>query len=350
MDPEIAEARARKEEQERKHQGELMTVAAACDLWIDRTTNKLGDQASVADQYRWLKKKLVGWAQAHGITNVQEITTVQLERWYASKEWQFADTTRAQRWGILRSMFAFFADRGVLTKSPADPIERCEVNVEHVQGPYTDAQVNKIMASIEKSVPFNLPLAKRPSYAPRIQTFMNLLLGTGCDVSDAVLHQPSRLEVHKVEGKNVYVYRYKRIKTDVVAVIPISAALAAELKSVPLEAGIFEGMPFRTQGLKLKLNQKVWSNRIAAVLETAEVKWVELPGRDDHGRPMRKAANVKQFRHTFAVRQLREGQRPEEVARMLGHVDTEMVLKHYAPWVKDLDTAHITRVVSVRSR
>jgi integrase len=60
-----------------------------------------------------------------------------------------------------------------------------------------------------------------------------------------------------------------------------------------------------------------------------------------------KAANVKQLRHTFAVRQLKAGQRPEEVARMLGHVDTDMVRKHYAPWVADLDKAHIMRVLSV---
>jgi integrase len=45
------------------------------------------------------------------------------------------------------------------------------------------------------------------------------------------------------------------------------------------------------------------------------------------------------------VRWLREGQRPEDVARMLGHVDTLMVRRHYAPWVKELDRAHIGRVV-----
>jgi integrase len=86
------------------------------------------------------------------------------------------------------------------------------------------------------------------------------------------------------------------------------------------------------------------------VLNTAEVKWVDIPGRDKHGKPIRKAANAKHFRHTFAVRQLRDGQRPEDVAKMLGHVDTDMIRKHYAPWVKDLDLAHITRVVSMRKK
>jgi integrase len=60
----------------------------------------------------------------------------------------------------------------------------------------------------------------------------------------------------------------------------------------------------------------------------------------------RKAANVKQLRHTAAVRWLRQGQRGEEVAKMLGHTNAEMVRRYYAPWVKDMDVAHVSRVVS----
>ena len=66
------------------------------------------------------------------------------------------------------------------------------------------------------------------------------------------------------------------------------------------------------------------------------MRWVELPTLDDAGRPRRKQANCKQFRHTFAVRQLKAGQRPEDVARMMGHVDAEMIRKHYAPWCRTL--------------
>jgi integrase len=78
------------------------------------------------------------------------------------------------------------------------------------------------------------------------------------------------------------------------------------------------------------------------------VEWVELP-RVAKGRTRRKKANTKQLRHTFAVRQLKRGQRPEEVARMLGHVGTTVVYRHYAPWVKELDDAHIRRVTAIGS-
>ena len=343
MDPEIAAARS-KDAAEKAKAGEKVTVAASCDLWIDRTRNKFGEDAGVLDQYIWLKKKLVGWANSKGIVHVQDITPILLGDWYASADWKFAATTKKQRWGILRSMFAFLEKRGVVEKSPAAPIDAVQVEIDHVQGPYTDAQVERIMASIEKSVPFNLPLAKRSTYGPRLRVFMNLLLQTGCDVSDAVLHEPSRIEVHRIGGRKQHVYRYKRIKTDVEGVIVISAKLAADLNGVPLEAGTSKEMPFRTAGLKLKLNQKVWSNRIGAVLDAAKVQWVDIPGRDKDGNPIRKAANAKQFRHTFAVQQLSDGHTPDDVARMLAHVDAEMVKKHYAPWVKKLDKAFIERV------
>lgn len=104
-------------------------------------------------------------------------------------------------------------------------------------------------------------------------------------------------------------------------------------------------MPFRDPRLKLVSDRNWWSLRIRQSLKAANVKWVELPSMDDRGRPKRKQANCKQFRHAFAVRQLRAGQRPEEVAKMLGHVNTDMVRKHYAPWVEELDQAHISRVV-----
>lgn len=53
-------------------------------------------------------------------------------------------------------------------------------------------------------------------------------------------------------------------------------------------------------------------------------------------RTVERTSERKALRHTAAVRWLRQGQRVEEVARMLGHTDAEMVRRHYAPWVRDL--------------
>jgi integrase len=165
-----------------------------------------------------------------------------------------------------------------------------------------------------------------------------------------VLFEPTRIETCKIGKKTVHVYRYRRLKTrrkvKDPAVIPISAELAAELQSVPLEPGTTKEMPFRHGNLTLRTDQRKWSDRVMAVMNAAGIDHVELPP-DEQGRPQSKDANVKMLRHTFAVRMLIAGQRPEEIAKMLGHVNTKMVLRVYAPWVEGLDQAHIRRVISV---
>jgi integrase len=162
-------------------------------------------------------------------------------------------------------------------------------------------------------------------------------------LGDAIVFDQTRLKRTEVDGRQIAVYRYNRAKTNVLAVIPIPGDIADELESVPTLKENLPGMPFRSK-FDVRSDVHHWSRRIRRALKLAGVEWVELP-RDARGHNRRKKANAKQFRHTFAVRMLRAGQRPEEVARMLGHVDTTMVLRHYAPWVHDLDDAHIRRVI-----
>jgi integrase len=340
LDPEIAAARAIEE----KKRVERVTVGDACDLWIERSKSKLGKDGSTLAQYRTLKAHLTAWSGKNSLNYIDEITTGQLQRWYQSADWtRLAATTRSQRWGVIRSMFNYWEKIEVLKSSPAKSIEAIKAGRGHVQGPYSDTQVKLILASIGKDVAPNLPTHLKGCYVPRLRVFIQLLLDTGCDVSDAIQYQPTQISRFRIDKKRtIHVFRYRRQKTGQEAVLPVREKLVQQLKSVPLEAGSDAAMPFRMRGLDLKMDQKRWSNRVLNVIRAAKVTHVELPD------GIKKPANVKQFRHTAAVRWLREGQRVEEVAKMLGHVDTEMVRKHYAPWVKDLDLAHITRVVSVR--
>ena len=239
-------------------------------------------------------------------------------------------------------MFSFLHDRGVIEASPIAGIKAVRGKRDHVQGPYTDEQVSKLLSAIEQTTPDNIPIDERDVYATRLRTFIKLLLHAGSDLVDAVLFDQSRVEHLRLDGNEIAVYRYHREKTGVLAVIPLSADIADDLRSVPTLAENPKAMPFRTN-VDIRSDVHTWSRRIQRALKVGGVEWVELPTRDAKGKHRRKAANSKQLRHTFAVRQLKGGQRPEEVARMLGHVDTSMVLKHYAPWVKDLDEAHIRR-------
>ncbi|MFL6428708.1 MAG: tyrosine-type recombinase/integrase, partial [Acidobacteriaceae bacterium] len=219
LNPKLAAANAVTE----KHDRQRMTVADACDLWIDRTQREFGDDG-VLPQYKSLMVKFKSWAESHGITHVQDITALQLERWYSSADWlRHADTTRQQRWGVLRSMFSFLKKRGVIDESPIADIKAVRPSKDHVQGPYTDEQVTKLLAAVETATPDNINLEERKVYARRLRAFVNLLLNTGCDVVDGVLFDQTRLKKTVIDGREIYVYRYHREKTGVLAVIPVSA-------------------------------------------------------------------------------------------------------------------------------
>jgi integrase len=145
----------------------------------------------------------------------------------------------------------------------------------------------------------------------------------------------------------VHVYKYKRLKTKVKAIVTLPNEVVRELRSVPRLAENSESMPFRNPGTKLLSDRSEWSKRVIRTIKAAGVIWVELPP-DDEGRQRRKQANCKQFRHTAAVRWLSEGQMPEDVAKMLGHVNAEMIRRFYAPWVPDLEEAYLRRVARMQ--
>lgn len=234
-------------------------------------------------------------------------------------------------------------ERGVIDTSPIASIKAVRPSKDHVQGPYTDEQIKKLLAGIEATTPSNIDVEERTVYAQRLRAFVDMLLHTGCDVVDGILFDQGRMRRTAIDKREIAVYRYKRQKTGVLAVIPVSSAIADEMLSVPTLKENLSGMPFRSK-VDIRSDVHTWSRRIQRVLELAGVEWVELP-RDEKGHSRRKKANAKMLRHTAAVRWLRAGHRPVEVAKMLGHIDTTMVLRHYAPWVEDLDEAHVRRVV-----
>jgi integrase len=340
MDPEIAAARAAKEQTK----SELVTIGDAWQMWLDRTERKFG-KWGVYPQYKTLGNVLKRWASSQGIEYIQEIQPIQLEQWYSSHEWTRL-VSRSQRWGILRSAFAYWTMLKVIKENPILAIKADPPSKDHVQGPYTEEQVTALMASIKDTIPGQIDVREKRVYVERLTAYLTLLLNVGCDLVDAVLHEPERITEEKVGDRVIPVYRYARKKTGVDAVIPLHEDVAALIRSVPVSPQCDATMPFRSRATENPDHDvHLWSRRIQRVLKAAGVTEVVLPGRDKRGKQRTKKANAKMLRHTFAVRQLQNGQRPEEVARMLGHVDATMVRLHYAPWVKELQDAHIQRVI-----
>jgi integrase len=325
------------------------TIEEACQLWMQRTKREFGEKSGIVSQYKSLTKKFATWAAKHRIEYIQDVTPEQLENWYSCSDWtRYSPNTRNQRWKVMRSVFKFWVGIHVLTQNPIVGIEAVSAGTDHVQGPYTDKQIAAIFAHVDDEMAPNTSKIERDVYTVRLRAFITLLLHTGCDLIDGVLFNKSRLERVTLGKQHAYVYRYRRAKTGITAVIPIDPKQARLLLNAPEIEGCPADMPFRFSDAELNTNAEMWRYRIQTVLDAANVKWVTLPP-DELGNTRRKPANIKQFRHTFAVTQLVAGQREEAVAKMLGHADTVMLRRHYKPWVKSLDDAHVLEVLKVRA-
>lgn len=340
FDPEIAEARKakQKEEQEKK------SVEAACKMWLASKEAEFGTGGSYPT-YKSLTKKFCSWAIANEMPNIRDVTTSALTDWKVSKAWTTkSKLTQRQRWSALRQMFFFLRASKVIDVNPIEDIRAIRVSGEHWQGPYSDEQVEQLFAHIEDSINTKSP-EKRRIFAARLRGMLTLLLHGGCDLIDAVHFRQDLIEQMTVEGRKVWVYSYHRIKTGVLAVVPMTDEVVQTLRNVPVMSRTPKGMPFRSfEGSDAATDVKKWSNKIRTLLRVAGVMHIEVPVRGGGNRL--RPANAKQLRHTFAVNQLLSGQLPDAVARMMGHTDTQMIYKHYAPFIPKLREQHVKLVVA----
>lgn len=352
FNPEIAQAR----EQQKKAAKAVSrtTIAEAVQMWLDRTEHLYGKGGSYA-QYRSLLKGLVLYIdrwnlrreESERIRFVEQLDTQFCTKWYQS--WKLANTVMRQRWNVVRSFFNYLHQQGAITVNPVVTIKAIPPEKTYHNVPFTEEQYNSILNDASWLVDQRVLNGEREVYCRRLHAFIELLRWTGMDIGDAVQFRPEMVDADGV-------LRYQRTKTNIQAVIPLPSHMIELLKEIPLAPDSVDNMPFRYQGNDLASDVHNWSRRIWRAMALAGATTVQLveksglPAVDRSGNPIVKSVNVKMLRHTFAVGCLVAGVPKENVARMLGHVSTEMIDAHYAPWVKELDDAHIRKVREVMAQ
>lgn len=362
LNPEIAESRAAKQKVERNRK----TVYEAINLWLDRTRTLYGVDAQIVNQYRstfgWVDKDgvrrgaLLKYAYERHIDYIDEFTPLVCQQWLTGPAFPGKSPySRHQRWGTVRSFFKFLSELGVLADSPVRVIKAPEAGDSFAHAPYTDEQYNSILDQADWYVDERVRNGERDMYCTRLHSFLELLRWTGMDVIDAVQFHAGLITDTKVSGATVPVLRYRRQKTGVEGIIPIEPKLAKRLRSIPMAPKSAPGTVFRYQGNDVKSDVHNWSRRISALIKLANITAIPLMGRDGtptldrFGTQQNATPDVKMLRHTFAVGELVKGVPEEVVAKMLGHSSTEMIRKHYAPWCKRRDDAHIQAVLTSRN-
>jgi site-specific recombinase XerD len=208
--PEIAEARRKDEKREKSR----TRVDDACDLWLaEQKRLHPREKSGTYDRYCSIANRIKNWANAHKRINcIGDITTADLRAWYGSKEWtdQKANT-RANDWKMIRMVFKWLLEDGVLEENPILKIKPGKP-AHGEQGPYTPAQLSTIFthAAICR-IPDNVGPEEKLVYRERLTTFITTLLRVGCDVVDAVLFQPGKIKDESTsDGASQPVYEYKR--------------------------------------------------------------------------------------------------------------------------------------------
>jgi integrase len=367
FDPEIAAARKQQGSKERNSK----SVLEAINLWLERTRREFGADAAIVKQYRstfgWVDKdggvhgSLLGFVEEYNedhpnepILAIADMTPLICQQWRDS-DWfgDLSPATARQRWGVVRSFFNFLFELGVIPKNPTVTIKAPVASDNFANVPFTNKQFRAIRDSAEWYVDERVVNGERDVYRKRMYAFLELLRNTGMDIGDAVTFQPSvQLTDEEIDGDIIPVLRYRRAKTRVQAIIPLDPKLAQMLRSIPTAPASVADMPFRYKDNLLSSDVHNWSRRICTLIKLADIGQVQLitkegkPAVDDRGNPITKAPNPKMLRHTAAVGWLVAGHREEAVARMMGHVGTDMIRKHYAPWCRERDAAHIREVLA----
>ena len=277
--------------------------------------------------FRWLSKYNAAMREDTKIRHIDDLTPPHLTAWRST--WAFNDLTKAQRWTMVKQFFNFCERQGWIVDSPARKLRQFDVAKGNRTAVFSDQQYDAILNAIPLYDPENVPDETKRAWQRRLQVFTELLRWSGMALADAVQFKPEL-----VDGDGVL--RYRRHKTNELAIVPLPRHLIAMLWDVPLERySIGSAQPFRTKDIKLGSDVHKWEFRYDQVFRLAGLAEV----RTEHGKTRKPHPHM--FRDTFAVWYLSNGTRLRTVSKMLGHAKTETTERAYLPWVRELHDAHI---------
>lgn len=235
-----------------------------------------------------------------------DMTAAHLVDWRSS--WNYgSDLTAAICFDGVKTFFKFCHSQGWLEQNPAAGIKRTKITKGNRTATFTDEQYDAILAQAKEQ---------------RLHTFLELLRWSGMALVDAVLFDRKSVD-------DAGVLRYTRKKTGTLCTVKLPENVVALLRSVDGGA-----QPFVRKDVSLDSSVAEWRVDLQGLFEAAGIKQVmtEVGPRAPH---------PHMLRDTCAVWYLRHGMKLYGVAKILGHSNPTITAKHYLPFVKELETAHI---------
>jgi integrase len=268
--------------------------------------------------FSWLNK------QVPRLDFLSELTADKLHDWRAS--WKFkSDLTASQSWGMVEQFFTHSKKRKWIDENPTDEMDPLVPTKGNRTAVFSDSQYDDILSAANR---ITYRGVQNKLYQERLLAFVDLMRWSGCDVVDAVQFRPEQVR----DG----VFRYRRQKSKVLATIPLPDHVVGLLRNLPLESdSVGPEMPFKSKNISAHSDTRTWQNRLGELFNLAGIKSV----RTEIGQI--KKPHSKMLRDTMAVYYLRKGISVMTVSKYLGHSNVTTTIKHYLPWVKELEDAAI---------
>jgi integrase len=291
------------------------TIEHAVELYLSNRRSR-GIRQNTEKKYKGFTNQFKGWADKKGYVYLDQFTVLDGDEFYES--WTDGAGSRGKKLERMNGFFEFCRKRKMIAENPVEALEPpVGYSVPKPKMPFTDEELDSILAAAEQWEDREWHDGRgHHGMVTREQVVAFILLSaeTGLRISDVCQFNVAErvnmetgdcfLRMHKT-GKPLYTW--------------INPDLCARLQALALKHG---AMPFDLPSKDLQHKTEVWRDaRLAKIFVAAG--------------PFKTKPTPHRFRHTFARILLQRGVPVPDVAELIGDTP-DMVRKHYAPWVPEL--------------
>lgn len=290
----------------------------------------------------------IGYWQLKDVTKTEVVTWVNTPKPSKKKNAPpkpWSPKTRNAYLSLLRKVLKSAVEDNIIMRSPLRKVEFYKVGDAQAQ-PFTKKEL--------------LRISSHEMTCHQARLMFTLGIATGLRISELIAVAWEDIDFHK---KLLHVRRAKPLADDIYKVPKTNAAMRTiELNDIAiatLRAAEFYTAPLSQQRIKVK-------QRDNHTIKKVGVKFVfynsftDKPFLDPKQyaktffTPMLKALDIQhrgpsQIRHTFASQAITMGLSKEWVRRQLGHVNDDMLNKHYAQWIEEDASNHSERYSNAMS-
>jgi len=278
-----------------------VALSHACDEFL-RDSVARGLREPTLYKYRLLFRQLQQFANDTGRQSVNQFDLEVLRNFRAS--WPNRNVAARKKLDAMKAFFRFCWESSWIPNNPASKL-KAPKTMDPPTLPFSREELSRILQACELYRGGRGQAGR--ANAQRLRALVLLLRFTGLRIRDAVTLRRD----HMVNGKLLLF----TAKTGTPVYCPLPEAVVAELETIqgPSPDHFFwsgEGKPKSCVG--------DWQRSLKKLFHLAGVP----------------TGHAHRFRHTFAVELLLAGVPLDRVATLLGHTNSKITERHYAPWIR----------------